>query len=836
MVDFKNLVGKKKSVEYSNLTELFESLDRQTSHIDLRPAQQQAVEGLSSIRSQEDIVLKISTGAGKTAIALLFLLSHMEEKKRPVIYLCPTIQLVNQVKDEASKMGIDANIYPGGEPHPPIDGTRAKAIIICTYDKLFNAKTTFDRSDVMLRPCAIVLDDAHAGIEEIRDAFTLRINEGDLFDQILNNFDTSLSSYKSGLWHSIKEGDPISSMEVPFWVWKSNLDNIQEILSKHNKDDNFIFVWPYLRDLLRWCRCIISGKGLEILPDILPIHMIKAYDEADYRLFMSATLADDSVLVRDLNCHPDSAKNPVIPQKDKGLGERMVLAPSLIDKRLNREFIMKLCGQLSKKINVVVLSPSGKLAREWEKHGAQIVLSDEVPKAVQKLKNAKSGLKFVVFVQRYDGIDLPDSACRVLVIDGIPYGEGIADKYDSSLTQIPGGIRNRLIYRIEQGMGRAVRSHADYAVIILVGAEIANFIARRDVLEMMNPDTRAQLELAVDLTKIAIEDDDENPNKVFIDLIKQALNRDEGWKQYYNEKVRIVENKVVGNNNSFHIEIAKAERFAFNNVIGNNYPEAVKIFGEAVTKNIANDKDKSWYLQRLANYKYEYNPGEALEIQQAAYKKNNSLFLPPKITKKAKHISKIDVQSIIINWFKNFENPNGATAAIQDLRSKLSYELKPKLLEKSICELAKLLGAVGCQPELEFGEGPDDLWLWPDLSLVIEAKNENQETLHKKDAGQLVLSLDWFKRSYPTRKSANPVIVAKMDICDKKSGFPNRTKVLLPELMNKLIQNIEGFYCALIDDSYKISNPSEVLKLLDEFKLSSNQFIKNYTVSIKYAK
>jgi replicative superfamily II helicase len=63
-----------------------------------------------------------------------------------------------------------------GQVHPDVDGIRGKAVIVCTYDKLFNAKTTFDRSDVMLRPTAIVLDDAHAAVEEIRESFTLRIS------------------------------------------------------------------------------------------------------------------------------------------------------------------------------------------------------------------------------------------------------------------------------------------------------------------------------------------------------------------------------------------------------------------------------------------------------------------------------------------------------------------------------------------------------------------------------------------------------------------------------------------------------------------------------------
>ncbi len=292
MVDFKKLVKKKRTVDVTDLEKLFEALDRQTSHTDLRSVQQQALQTLTTRRSERDIVLKISTGAGKTTVALLYLQSHMEEKEQPVVYLCPTTQLVEQVQNEAMKLGINAVVYPKGEPHPHVDGTAAKAVIICTYDKLFNAKSTFDRSDVHLRPCAIVLDDAHAGVEEIRDAFTLGIRGGDLRDGLLKILNEPCEQYKPGLWQVILKQDPVASLEVPYWIWQPLVGDIQKLLSSHSEDSNLIFVWPFLRDMLRWCRCVISGVGIEIVPDILPVNKISAFSESKYRLFMSATLAD----------------------------------------------------------------------------------------------------------------------------------------------------------------------------------------------------------------------------------------------------------------------------------------------------------------------------------------------------------------------------------------------------------------------------------------------------------------------------------------------------------------------------------------------------------------
>ena len=87
MVDFKKHIRKKQDINITNLLMLFESLDRQASHIDLRPAQDDALRLLSERRTERDLILKISTGTGKTAAGLLYLLSFMTELKRPVVYL-----------------------------------------------------------------------------------------------------------------------------------------------------------------------------------------------------------------------------------------------------------------------------------------------------------------------------------------------------------------------------------------------------------------------------------------------------------------------------------------------------------------------------------------------------------------------------------------------------------------------------------------------------------------------------------------------------------------------------------------------------------------------------
>lgn len=836
MVNFKKLVKEAKKVDVKNHLALFDSLDRQTSHTELRPAQIQSLKALGERRKDKDVVLKLSTGAGKTGVALLYLQSYMEESGKPVVYLCPTVQLAKQVMSEAAKLGIKAELYPANEPHPPVEGTAGKAIIVCTYDKLFNAKTTFDRTDVMLRPYAIVLDDAHAGVEEIRDSFTLRITDKELKKKLISLLNPACEDHNPAIWQAVLNKDPVAFIEVPYWIWKPLVDEIMKLFTTYASRNDFIFVWPYLREVLRWCRCIISGAGIEIVPDVLPVHKVAAYVGTEHRLFMSATLADDAVLVRELDCDSNAARSPILPKNDRGLGERMVLAPALVDKKLDREWVMKLCKSLSKKVSVVILSSSEVLAREWESYGAKVVLKEEVTKAVDALKAQNKDMRFVVFVQRYDGIDLPDNACRILVIDGMPYGQGVVDQYDSQKAALAGGIRNRLIYRIEQGMGRAVRSHADYAVIILAGPELANFIAKHEVLQEMNPDTKAQLQLALDLARLARESGEDNPGKTLSDMIAQSLNRDEGWKQYYDENVRKMEKPQALASGEIRINMAEVERRAFDAAISNNPSEAASIIQDGIYNYSLSEKEKGWYLQKKGNYIYEVNPGEGLEIQRASYEKNNLLFCPPAVVRRPPSIGKVDAQAIIVKWFKEFANPNGAIAAIADLRAKLSYDVSPETLEKAIFELAVLLGAIGSRPEKEYGEGPDDLWLWPEISVVIEVKNESKETLHKKDAGQLLLSLQWFNKNYPARDKGIPMIVAKVTEADRKSGFPDEVRVLTPKKMNILLDRLEGFFQAIIKDPTILTQPNRLVELKSKNRIMPEQFIGEYTEKLKERK
>lgn len=836
MVRFGKYVKKERKVDPTDLVALFESGDRHATHTELRPAQRETLKALSARLDSRDVVLKVSTGAGKTTAGLIYLQSQMERTGDPVVYLCPTVQLVEQVCAEATRIGLKTTHYAAGESHPDVAAMRGKLIVVCTYDKLFNGRSSFDRPDVNLRPAAIVLDDSHAGIDRIRAQFRLSFARGSpLGMELIGLLGPACSQQYPGAWPGIINEDQREWVEVPYWTWASILGDARDLIGQEVQEqsdgkkpkDGSWFTWPLVRDALRWCRCVVSGARIELTPIVLPVDRCRAFSECPHRLFMSATLADDAALVRDLGCSVEAVESPICPETDRGLGERMVLAPSLIDPSLDRQWLAKACASIAKRYNVVVLTPSESMAEAWTEAGAEFVKEGEVASLVKELRTKPQG-RFVALAQRYDGVDLPDDACRVLVLDGLPLGESLTDDYDSARA---GHVRRRLVHRIEQGMGRAVRSHVDYAVVILAGSALAHFVAQKRVLEAMNPDARAQLALAVDDLVEVAKDEGSKPDRVFLDMVKKCLDRDPEWKQYYRERIREADRIGATAWRATSLPVAEAVWRAISLASSNDARGGADVLDVAL-KELSGDA-AAGLRQLLANVTHEFDAGAAAQIQRSAFESDRSLLCPASSARPVRQHSNAAPAEIVRAWYEEFENANGAVAAVEDFRSRLGFSRKPKSFEQALAELARLVGAEGSRPEAELCEGPDVLWLWSDASLVIEAKNQSAGVLSKRDAGQLALSLQWFDRSYPTRASRVPIVVAPQPIADRLSDFPHGTRVMTPDSLGELLRNLGALYEEMVREPHKTTTTNKLAARLTALVLASDRFVATYTEPLR---
>ena len=86
---------------------------------------------------------------------------------------------------------------------------------------------------------------------------------------------------------------------------------------------------------------------------------------------------------------------------------------------------------------------------------------------VRSLRSGPVGV--AVLVNKYDGIDLPDDACRILVVDQLPEIYGLLERRDAAVLGKSESMFDRQMQRIEQGMGRGVRGANDSCVVLLLG-------------------------------------------------------------------------------------------------------------------------------------------------------------------------------------------------------------------------------------------------------------------------------------------------------------------------------------------------------------------------------
>ena len=83
---------------------------------------------------------------------------------------------------------------------------------------------------------------------------------------------------------------------------------------------------------------------------------------------MSATLVDDTALIKDFEANPDSIQNPITPKVGGDIGERLIIIPPLVDARIDERTCVDLVTQMQSnhQANVVVLVPSNRRGRIWE--------------------------------------------------------------------------------------------------------------------------------------------------------------------------------------------------------------------------------------------------------------------------------------------------------------------------------------------------------------------------------------------------------------------------------------------------------------------------------------
>lgn len=788
-------------------------------------------------RNEKNTIIKMNTGSGKTVVGLTILQSCLNEGKGPAVYIVPDNFLIKQVCDEAKKLEIRvAYDNEGVKGEEDYYFKHNKAILVTNIHKLVNGKSVFGlRSSNNVKIGSIIIDDVHACLDTIKRQHTITIESNhDLYKKIISYIANYSEVKESQNFCDIKDrNDPRYSYLVPFWIWQKECQNIYNSISDEDyKDEAFVlFNLPLMRDNWKTANCVISARSVEITLKGTPINKITSFEEAQRRIFMSATLADDSVFVSSIGLKEKELSNIITPEKANDIGEKLIIFPKHLNAKITDEEIKKEICNIAKQHNVVVIVPSFDRANFWSDiNPSQILSSNEnnIQSGVDKLKSGEfTGT--TILVNKYDGIDLPDDACRVLVVDGLP---SIRSEYDLAIQGMnPNDKRlcREQIQKIEQGMGRGVRSNNDFCSIVLMGEKLADVIVNQHGKNFFSSATLEQWNLSQQLWEQLMESTQSPTIENIFALTDYMFKRNPEWISASKSNL----SNVVYNKSRNVDSLIVAMREAFEKECLENYEESFSIIAQEKDKTNDN-KTKGLLMQYMAEYKNFSNPAMAQEILLSA-RNFNSMVLKPikgiqfsKLTSTNNGQSRSIIKYIEENGFNANEYVLHVSAILEDLKFSDNHA---KRFEKALNDVASVIGIASSRPEVQFGgKAPDNLLAFSNSEyVIIECKNRTTtELISKDDCEQLLSSIQWFKNHYILGEKYIPIMIHNSDTFRTEASPSPDMRIMTPKLLDEFSRAIRGFVEGVVKNGV-FGNNKEVEKLLNSFKLNGYQIIDQYT-------
>ena len=509
----------------------------------------------------------------------------------------------------------------------------------------------------------------------------------------------------------------------------------------------------------------------------------------------------------------------------------MIIFPQVINNDITDVKIKVKVKSLSKKYNIVVIVPSHQRSSFWDDIADLILDYSNINDGVYKLKNGHVGL--VIFINKYDGVDLPDSACRILVIDGLPTMRNEYDSFFQNVNPSSKRLLSEQVQKIEQGMGRGVRSNNDYCVTVLMGKGLSDIIFRADGYNFFSKATQKQLELSRLLWEQLREINSKPTINEIFSLTDYLLNRNIDWIKASKDALATIKYEKAP-----HIDdVSIVLRNAFEKIEIRQYKEAVGII-ESLKNTITDEKTKGFLMQTIAEYTNLINEEEAQQILISAIKFNKGLIRPIDGIQHQRLVNKLSIQAqTLINYINNEKiDHNGYILKVNSLLESLEFSQDTsKRFEATINDISFILGIESSRPEFEHGKGPDNLWAVGDNNyLVIECKNETiSKTINKHDCNQLNGSIVWFENEYRgTGFMCTPIMIHNSNVFEHACSPSSKIRIMLKKHLLLFKKNIKYFANYLVfPDNYK--NIKKIDELLFQYKLLGSMIVNEYTTGFR---
>jgi hypothetical protein len=470
-------------------------------------------------QNTKDVAIELPTGAGKTLVGLLIAEFRRQALNERVAYLCPTRQLARQVRAQASKYGIKAYVFVGRQVnYPPGEYSEfqsSKAIAITTYSAVFNSNPRICDAQ------ALILDDAHASENYIASMWSVEITRGEctLYRAVVDLLRDGLppafyADITSDREDSNRNTDLIEL--VPGKHVRERVSGLRDLLDSYLLEGTPSgYAWEIIKEHVSACGIFVSWGSILIRPFIPPALTHAAFTQANQRLYMSATLGAGGELER-ITGVKSIERLPIPAGWDKrGSGRRLFLVPQVA--MLDNEAMGVVMKAIQGFERSLVLAPNQRETEVFRSLltavGTTVLGAADIEDSIDPFSTKKGA---ALVLSRYDGLDLPDDTCRLLIIGGLPSGTNLQEKFLWSRIAACSLLRDRVLTRFTQGVGRCTRSDNDYAVVFIWGRSLVDFILKQENRRILNPELQAELQFGIENCREKKADHFENLWRAFI--------------------------------------------------------------------------------------------------------------------------------------------------------------------------------------------------------------------------------------------------------------------------------------------------------------------------------
>ena len=759
-----------------------------------------------------DLALELPTGTGKTLPGLLIGEWVRRKGEGPVLYATPTTQLAKQVAKTAKREGIPVALLIG--KHDDWDSTDEMAVEagemigLTTYSSIFNTRP------YVPVPRLLIFDDAHAGEQFVGHKHGVDIRRSRDETAYLSVL-TALKPFLSGLQFQRLVGnpDPGSHHAVRLIVPAVDrealavLDSTLAKLGRPHKYDHAM-----IRAGIDASLVYLSYSGIQIRPMIPPTSENRVFAQAKQRIYLSATLGAGGELERAFG-RTSIVRMPLKSKTAPRSGRRLFVFPDLVAGGDSLALTKRIVALTNKALvlSQETVERAKDAAAQFAGEGVPVLGREELEsEGLQAFAKSMTGV--LGLANRYDGMDLPDDVCRIVVLDGKPEAVGLQERFLSERAEANSALLERIRTRIVQGAGRSTRGPNDFAVVVIRGADLTKYFARPENIAALEPELQAEVQFGWENSRGVSADD-------VVENVDTFLEHDEDWRTVGEEKVAefLEDAKKVEPAAAEPLgKAAPLEVEAWQLAFAGDWVAASEKLQEAVTQ-VGSEATRGYrglllYIAGVWMHlgaKDETQRGKGRElIRDAGMAAKRGTWLRemmPLPGAPDADLAPMDVVAVnnIVARLRGKLKTGALRAELVEMQAALAQD-EAKRYERGLTVLGSFLGASAEKPK---GQArADSAWEWGTaMWMTVEAKSEEHDDglLPVKDLRQANTQMDQLAadREMDSAPASSPIILLsdKLTVDPQHAPIANRNVYLSsPAIVNEIAGDVAAVWADLL--------------------------------------